>query len=111
MVRSLAAIALSLVLALTAGAFAVARGQGAVAGRVEICTGNGPVMVARDADGNPTGHPHICPDAAFFVVDGAVPPIPGRVAAVAGCRPAFAEPLPAGRVAPARRARDPPPPA
>jgi hypothetical protein len=111
MVRNLAAIALSLVLALTAGALAVARGQGAASGRVEICTGNGPVMLARDADGKPTGHAHLCPDAAVFVAEGVVPPISSRVAAPAGRCPTLAEPLSAGRAAPACRARDPPPPA
>jgi hypothetical protein len=109
MLRSLAALALSLMLALTAGAFAVARGQGAVAGWAEICTGSGPVMLARDAEGNPTGGAHICPDAALFLSAGGPAALPPRAAPAPRRVAAAAEPLRSGRAAPAPRARDPPP--
>lgn len=108
MVRSLIALSLSLMLALTAAAFAVARGQGAVAGWAEICTGGGPVMLALDAEGKPTGGAHICPDAVLFIAAGAPAPAVLRPAVPVRRALAVAEALPLGRDAPAPCARDPP---
>lgn len=58
---------LSLVLVLslivTAQAAAVARGAPAPVGEAVICTGGGLVVIALDADGNPAGPAHVCPDA------------------------------------------------
>ncbi|WP_422047741.1 hypothetical protein [Shimia sp.] len=53
---------LALVLVLTGHSMAIARGMPGVAGYAEYCIGENPVMVPVDADGNPTGAPHLCPD-------------------------------------------------
>lgn len=108
--RSLAGIALALMLALTSGAMAVARGQTHAAGQVVLCTGSGPVTVAVDADGQPIGPAHICPDCAlgFFAAVSEPPGVPGP-APVAGepLRPAV-EASRASRPLHAARARAPP---
>jgi len=67
--RPFGALALCLVLALTAGAMAVARGQTHAAGTIVLCTGTGPVAVAVDAQGRPLQRPHICPDCALGLFD------------------------------------------
>jgi hypothetical protein len=58
-------IALFLVLcvALTSQAFALARGHSAATTQMVICTGSGFISVTFDAQGNPTGPAHLCPDA------------------------------------------------
>ena len=66
--RSYLAIMLSLLLVLTGHSMAVARGMPGVAGQIEICSGTGPVMIALDAEGNPTGPAHICPEAALSLI-------------------------------------------
>lgn len=53
------------VIVLTGGAMASARGQAMAVGEMVLCTGTGPVSVPVDADGKPTGPPHICPDCAL----------------------------------------------
>lgn len=108
MLRRAACLALALILAVTSVGFAVARGQGAPAGTVEICTGAGTVMLALDAEGKPAGPVHLCPDAALFVADGLPPagprPPETRVRPVP---PPSAAPQ-TGRPAPAATARGPP---
>ncbi len=72
------------VLILTGGAMASARGQAMAVGEMVICTGTGPVTVPVDADGAPTGPPHICPDCALSLIamDAPAPVVlPVRVAA------------------------------
>lgn len=62
-------------LAVTSLTLAVARGQAPAVGAIELCSGAGMAMMPVDADGNPTGPPHVCPDgvAAFVSVDVPVP--------------------------------------
>ncbi|SEQ12101.1 hypothetical protein [Thalassovita taeanensis] len=63
--RPFLALTLALMLALTGQAMAVARGMPPAAGGMVLCTGTGPVSVLVDADGQPVGPPHICPDCAL----------------------------------------------
>jgi hypothetical protein len=77
-VRPFVAIILALLVTLTSQQMAVARGQAAVAGEMVLCTGLGSVVTVNvDADGQPTGPAHICPDCAlslmFAVADPALP--------------------------------------
>ena len=66
--HSYLAIALSLMLVFTGQSLAVARGMPGPSGQMVICTGQGPVMISVDADGNPAGAPHICPDGALALI-------------------------------------------
>jgi hypothetical protein len=81
--RPLAALLLALLLALTSGTMAVARGQATAVGTLVLCTGQGVVAVPVDAEGKPTGAAHICPDCALslFAALSAPPPGPVRPAA------------------------------
>ena len=65
--RSLSALVLALMLALTGQSMAVARGASAATGQMVLCTGAGPVAIYVDAQGKPTSAPHICPDSALNV--------------------------------------------
>ncbi|WP_323803104.1 hypothetical protein [Sulfitobacter litoralis] len=65
--RSLSALVLALMLALTGQSMAVARGASAAMGQMVLCTGAGPVAIYVDAQGKPTSAPHICPDSALNV--------------------------------------------
>ena len=65
--RSLIAVVLACVLALTSQSMAVARGASAATGQMMLCTGTGPVAVYLDAKGRPTSAPHICPDSALNI--------------------------------------------
>lgn len=56
---------LVLVLGLTSQQMALARGQGGVAGVMELCIGGSFMMVAVDAEGNPVGPPHPCPEGVL----------------------------------------------
>ena len=60
---------LALVLTITAQTMAVARGVDAPAGEMVLCTGSGPVVVQFDAEGNPVGPMHYCPDCALALFD------------------------------------------
>lgn len=53
------------VLVLTGQAMAEARMMSTPTGEIVICTGTGPLVVAVDASGAPTGPAHICPDCAL----------------------------------------------
>ena len=67
-------------LAVTSVTLAAARGHAPAVGQMTLCVGGGMVMVAVDADGNPTAPPHVCPDgvAALVQVDMAAPAMPLR---------------------------------
>ena len=58
-------LTLILVLIVTSGAMAAARGQSGGTGSMIICAGQGPVVVTVDADGQPVDAAHICPDCAL----------------------------------------------
>jgi hypothetical protein len=52
-------------MAATGQTMAAARGAAAATGQMVICTGQGPVTVYTDAEGQPTGAPHLCPDCVL----------------------------------------------
>lgn len=89
--RRLFALCVVLSLVVTAQAMAVARVAPGPEGAIVLCTGSGPVTVTLDADGNPTGPAHFCPECALQVWNGqvaagstALPPMQlGRVLHVA----------------------------
>lgn len=63
MTRMISALFLSVVLGLASFTMAAARAQSAsIAGEITICSGYGVVSIAVDADGNPVGTVHPCPD-------------------------------------------------
>jgi len=68
------AILLVVVLVLTGHSMAIARGMPLPADQVELCTGSGPVMMAVDGDGNPTGPAHICPDFSLSLLNAVAVP-------------------------------------
>ena len=78
--RSLTALTLALMLALTSLTLAVARGQAPALGTIILCSGAGMQALPVDADGNPTGPPHVCPDGvtALASVEMAAPGLPVR---------------------------------
>jgi len=94
LLRPFIAFSLALMIALTSGAMAIARGQSGAAGSIVLCTGTGPISVLVDGDGQPIGPVHICPDCALSLF-----------AAVASERPSLCLPLVAFAATP------PPPPA
>ncbi|MCZ0813249.1 MAG: hypothetical protein ACQEVT_10200 [Pseudomonadota bacterium] len=81
--RAYLGIALALVMVLAGQALAVARTAPDAAGQIEICTGSGPVMVMVDANGEPTGATHICPECALALFQAIIssdgPVLPRRV--------------------------------
>ena len=62
MMRLLAALFLSVVLAMTSVTLAVARAQPAGVAEMVICSDGAAVTVLIDAQGNPVEVPHHCPD-------------------------------------------------
>lgn len=71
----LLAFSLALIVAVTSQHMALARGMTTdAAGQVILCTGQGVVTVTLDAEGNPTGPVHICPDCALSFLDAAGAP-------------------------------------
>ncbi|MGC9370764.1 MAG: hypothetical protein ACP5DX_14590 [Paracoccaceae bacterium] len=109
-IRPTLAIALALMLAVTSLTLAVARGQAPAVGVIELCSGAGLAAVPVDAQGNPTGPAHVCPDgvAAFINVDFAVPVMPLKPLAN-GERLAMARAAPVAEAAAvAEQARGPP---
>lgn len=59
-------------LAFTGLSMAVARGAPGPAGEMVICTGQGPVMIYLDAEGQPVDAPHLCPDGALSLIQSGV---------------------------------------
>lgn len=78
MLRPICAITLALMLSFASVVLASARGNAPAVGEIVICSGFGTHAIAVDADGNPTGPAHICPDgvSAFVSVDAPVPDQP-----------------------------------
>lgn len=72
--RSYLAIALSLVMVLTAHSASAMMGMRDATGQMVICTGEGTTTVYVDADGQPTKPPHDCPDCVMLVLDAGAPP-------------------------------------
>ncbi len=72
--RTYLALCLAILLTLTSQTMATARGAPTPVGQAILCTGLGPVTILVDADGQPTGQTHICPDCAFSILDSAIPP-------------------------------------
>ncbi|WP_126979382.1 hypothetical protein [Frigidibacter oleivorans] len=66
--RSLATTLLILIVGVTSQSMAIARGQTRIADTVVICSGYGIVSIQVDAEGNPVGAPHICPDMALSLL-------------------------------------------
>ena len=64
----LTALALALLLVLTAQSMAVARGMPGAAGSIVLCTGSGPVTILTDAEGQPIGPAHVCPDCTLSLI-------------------------------------------
>lgn len=63
------ALSLALVVAITSQQLALARGMAmSAAGEVILCTGQGPISVMFDDQGNPIGPVHICPDCALSLM-------------------------------------------
>ena len=111
MIRPLISLCLALILALTGGTLATARGAMPAAGVVVLCSGGGILVVPVDASGNPTGPAQVCPDIALSLIAASAPPAPALLLPpgllVETLRPA---PTPAapGLSLPVRRARGPP---
>lgn len=79
MFRRLFAIVLCVILGLSSGTMAVARGQGAGATEVTICSGYGVVTLYLGPDGNPVpgdGQVHLCPDCLAGLGLGTLPAAP-----------------------------------
>lgn len=76
MLRALSALFLSLILSMTSVTMAVARAQAPVAGEITICSGYGIVTISVDAEGNPTGPVHPCPDCLAGLVLAPAPDAP-----------------------------------
>ena len=72
----LTALALALLLVLTAQSMAVARGMPGAAGSIVLCTGTGPVTILTDAEGQPLGPSHVCPDCTLSLIVGLDHPAP-----------------------------------
>ncbi|PTQ75638.1 hypothetical protein [Celeribacter persicus] len=69
--RTIKAVLVAFLLIVTSQSMAVARGtMRDASGAVVLCTGTGPITVLTDADGQPIGPSHICPDCALSVIAG-----------------------------------------
>lgn len=78
--RPFTCFAMVLLLGYASVVLASARGQAPAVGELVICSGFGTHIVRVDAQGNPTGPAHVCPDglASFVSVDAPVPVQPLR---------------------------------
>lgn len=75
--RPLAGCLLALMLLVTAQSMALARGASVAVDEIILCTGNGPVMISVDANGDPTGESHICPEFTLSLILALDPERPG----------------------------------
>lgn len=73
---------LALLLGLTAQTMAMARGSTDVADKMVLCIGASAVVVYVDAEGQPTGPPHFCPDCIVLGQDAPASPFVSFSAAV-----------------------------
>lgn len=108
--RPFVAICLAVILAATSLTMAVARGQTRIAGELVLCTGYGISTVTVDANGEPTGPVHICPDMVLGLMaalDMAAPILSRPEGVAAAMFDADLVALRAHAVPPSR-ARDPP---
>lgn len=79
--RNLVAVVMCLAVAAMGFAAAMARGQTQIGEQVTVlCSGGGLVQVTLDADGQPTGATHLCPDLALSLV-AAIDLVPPQVLA------------------------------
>lgn len=111
-IHRFAGFLLALTIALTSVTMAQARGQTRdAAGLMIICSGAGIVQVQVDAEGNPVGPAHICPDCALGALNFAEAPMARLVPERAPDRLRFVvEPVSLiGLVRSEPRARGPPP--
>ncbi len=69
------AICLIAVLTLTGHSMAVARGMSGHVGMMELCTGTNIVMVPMDANGDPSGPAHICPEFSLMLSEAIAPSV------------------------------------
>lgn len=69
-----------LALVVTAGMAGAARGQAKAVGEIVICSGQGAVTLAIDADGNPAGPAHWCPDCVLTLLAAVSDPVASLVA-------------------------------
>ncbi|MCH2250595.1 MAG: hypothetical protein MK042_12450 [Cognatishimia sp.] len=106
--RSHIAFVLIFVLTLTGHSMAIARGASGPAGFMELCTGAGPVMVAIDEHGEPTGESHICPEFSLMLqnaLDGDAPEAqPVAVSVTRICCPSVISLVSVSRLSPSARA-------
>ncbi len=83
LLRSLSGLFLAMILTATSLTMAVARGQTLPVDQIVICHGMGVATVLVDAEGNPTGPAHLCPESALSlfaaVTDLPPPPMPHGV--------------------------------
>lgn len=63
-------------LVLTGQQISMAKASGPGVMQAVICSGGGLITVTLDADGNPTGPAHVCPDAMLAFVPGVALPTP-----------------------------------
>ena len=78
-IRRLFAVLLCVILGLSSGTMAVARGQGAGATAITICSGYGVVTLYLGPDGTPVpgeGGVHLCPDCLAGLGLGVLPTAP-----------------------------------
>ena len=70
--RALKSVLVAVLLVVTSATAGAARGQVMAAGEVVICSGGQVLTLRLDAEGNPVGPGHVCPDCVLSLV--AAPP-------------------------------------
>lgn len=73
--RTYLAVFLSLLVVLTGQGMAATRGMNAAVGHMVLCTGDGPVVVMVDENGQPTQAPSFCPDYALTLLGAVLPDV------------------------------------
>lgn len=63
------ALTLALVVALAGHASASVKGGRDASGQIVICSGDGPVTIYVDDEGQPAPAPHFCPDCVMHLLD------------------------------------------
>lgn len=110
LLRALIALTLSLALVATGQVMASARGQVGAGLPVEICSVDGLITVTLDAEGQPVGPAHLCPDLVLgFFADAGLPfVVPDHVPALLSPGIVTERKLSHPRPVPHPGARDPP---